>query len=116
MAIQALVAVSGMPSPLNFRPHQWDAAPDFQRLPRIKPCGPAFINPVAKMTQGQRSYATAIQAGHMIASDPVRTCFTSCEPGAVHIRVPALGLGRDDSLVAWAKARTASTALPRTRR
>ena len=36
------------------------------------------------------------QAGHMIASDPIRHCHSSCKPGAVHIWVPGLAaLARD---------------------
>ena len=34
----------------------------------------------------------------MIASDRIRACFTSCEPGAVHIWVPAF-TGATDALL-----------------
>jgi len=48
-----------------------------------------FGTPVAETILASGHVRPHQQAGHMIASDPIRTLNSSCKPGAVHIWVPA---------------------------
>jgi hypothetical protein len=49
-----------------------------------------FGTPVAETILASGHVRPRQQAGHMIASDPIRTLNSSCKPGAVHIWVPDL--------------------------